>query len=170
MNLGSKSWSARITSEANLRFESRTPKKSVSWSVISKALAAILCALLLRSQSHIGTKCSSVVQSVGVPSRAQISGLASHGLHTKLKPCCAQRLPALSAFGVFGSTAVEDSTECATPPALKIGGAKESSLLPATAALATSRAAPVSQIQSSVSAIADSSSGANKIFRRSQNF
>ena len=41
-----KSWSARTTSEANLRFDGRTPKNSVSWSVISKALAAIPCALL----------------------------------------------------------------------------------------------------------------------------
>ena len=42
----SKSWSARTTSEASLRFDGRTPKNSVSWSVINKALAAIPCALL----------------------------------------------------------------------------------------------------------------------------
>ena len=87
--------------------------------------AAFSGALVLRT---IGTKCSSVVHSIGVPSGAQISGLASHGLHTKLKPCCAQRLPALNAFGVFGSTAAftvspisaisttTDSTEFTTPP------------------------------------------------------
>ena len=41
-----KSHNKTTTSEASLRFDGRTPKNSVSWSVISRALAAIPCALL----------------------------------------------------------------------------------------------------------------------------
>ena len=74
-----------------------------------------------------------------------------HGLHTKLKPCCPQRLQRIRCIRryhclhcVSTISTTTDSTEFTTPPALNIGSAKET-LSCATAALATSRAAPVSR-------------------------
>ena len=93
----SKSCSARTTSEASLRFDGRTPQNSVSWSVISKALAAIPCALLpffissqvnvykraKRLQSHVGAGqpkgCSLGRTGVGNEQRS-IQGLSKSSL------------------------------------------------------------------------------------------
>ena len=67
---------------------------------------------------------------------------------------------------ISAMSATTDSTEFTTPPALKIGGAKETCLLPANTVLATSRATQVPLDHSSVSAFS-SSTRASMTFGRS---